>query len=65
MGANATIAFCRSRRPSLSFRPPVPGESLSQQNMDDTLECAQLIINHFRDQLDPIVRVKAEPEEAE
>ena len=65
MGANATMAFCRSRRPTLSFRPPVPGESLSQQDMDDTLESAQRIVNHFRDQLDPIVRVKAEPEESE
>ena len=65
MGANATMAFCRSRRPTLTFRPPVPGESLSQQDMDDTLESAQRIVNHFRDQLDPIVRVKAEPEESE
>ena len=65
MGANATMAYIRSQRPSLTFRPPAPGESLSQQNMDGTLDSAQLIIDRFRDQLDPIIRVKVEPEEAE
>ena len=63
MGANATMAYIRSQRPTLTFRPPVPGESLSQQNMDGTLDCARLIIDRFRDQLDPVVRVKVEPEE--
>ena len=65
MGANATMAYIRSQRPTLTFRPPAPGESLWQQNMDGTLDSAQLIIDRFRDQLDPIIRVKVEPEEAE
>ena len=65
LNCNATMAYIRSQRPTLTFRPPAPGESLSQQNMDGTLVCAQLIIDRFRDQLDPIVRVKVEPEEAE
>ena len=65
MGANATMAYIRSQRPSLTFRPPAPGESLSRRNMDGTFDCAQLIIDRFRDQLDPIVRVKVEPEESE
>ena len=65
MGANATMTYIRSQRPTLTFRPPVPGESLSRQNMDGTFDCAQLIINRFRDQLDPVARVKVEPEEAE
>ena len=63
MGANAIMAYIRSQHPTLTFRPPTPGEYLSQQNMDGTLDCARLIIDHFRDQLDPIVRVKVEPEE--
>ena len=29
MGANATMAYIRSQRPTLTFRPPAPGESLS------------------------------------
>jgi hypothetical protein len=65
MGANATMAYIRSQRPTLTFRAPVPGDSLSQQNMDGTLDSARLIIDRFRDQLDPIVRVKVEPEESE
>ena len=65
MGANATMAYIRSQGPTLTFRPPAPGESLSRQNMDGTFDCAQLIIDRFRDQLDPIARVKVEPEEAE
>ena len=63
MGANATMSYTRSERPTLTFRPPASGESLSQQNMDGTLDCARLIVDRFRDQLDPIVRVKVEPEE--
>ena len=63
MGANAMMAYIRSQRPMLTFRPPVPGESLSQQNMDGTLDYARLIIDRFRDQVDPVVRVKVEPEE--
>ena len=65
MGANATMAYIRSQRPTLTFRPPAPGDSLSRQNMDGTFDCAQLIITRFRDQLDPIAKVKVEPEEAE
>ena len=30
MGANATMAYIRSQCPTLTFRPPAPGESLSQ-----------------------------------
>ena len=40
MGANATMAYIRSQRPTLTFRPPAPGESLSRQNMDGTFDCA-------------------------
>ena len=65
MGANATMAYIRSQRPTLTFSAPVPADSLSQQNMDGTLDSARLIIDRFRDQLDPIVRVKVEPEESE
>ena len=63
MGANTTTTFIRSQHPTLMFRPPAPGESLSQQNMDGTLDSTRLIVYRFRDQLDPVVRVKVEPEE--
>ena len=65
MGANATMAYIRSQRPTLTFRPPALGDSLSQQNMDGTLDSARLIIDRFQDQLDPIIRIKVEPEESE
>ena len=42
MGANATMAYIRSQRPTLTFRAPAPGDSLSQQNMDGTLDSAQI-----------------------
>ena len=62
MGANATMAYIRSQRPTLTFRPPATGSSLTQRDMDGTLDYAQLIVGRFRDQLDPIVKVKVEPE---
>ena len=65
MGANAKMAYIRSQHPTLTFRPPAPGKSLSRQNMDGTFDCAQLIINRFRDHLDPVAWVKVEPEEVE
>ena len=63
MGANATMAYIRSQRPTLTFRPPAIGSSLTQQDMDGTLDSAWLIVERFRDQLDPVVRVKVESEE--
>ena len=63
MGANATMAYIRSQRPTLTFRPPAIGSSLTQQDMDGTLNSAQLIVERFRDQLVPVVRVKVESEE--
>ena len=63
MGANATMAYIRSQRPTLMFCPPAPGSSLTQRDMDGTLDSASLIVDHFRDQLDPVIRVKVEPEE--
>ena len=47
MGANATMAYIRSQRPSLTFRPPAIGSSLSQQDMDGTLDSARLIGDRF------------------
>ena len=63
MGANATMAYIRSQRPTLMFRPPAPGSSLTQRDMDGTLDSARLIVDRFRDQLDLIVKLKVEPEE--
>ena len=36
MGANATMAYIRSQRPTLTFRPPALGSSLTQRDMDGT-----------------------------
>ena len=63
MGANATMAYNRSQRPTLTFRLPAPGSSLTQRDMDGTVDSARLIVDRFRDQLDPIVKVKVEPED--
>ena len=63
MGANATMAYIRSQRPTLKFCPPAPGSSLTQRDMDDTLDSARLIVERFKDQLDPVVKVKVEPKE--
>ena len=63
MGANATMAYIRSQHPSLMFRSPTIGSLLSQQDMDGTLDSARLIVERFRDQLDPVVQVKVGPED--
>ena len=63
MEANATVVYIRSQRPTLTFRPPAIGSSLTQQDMDGTLDSARLIVERFRDQLDPVVKVKVEPED--
>ena len=61
MEANATMAYIRGQRQTLTFRPPVLGSTLTQQDMDVTLDLTQLIVDHFRGQLDPVVKVKVEP----
>ena len=63
MGANATMAYIRSQRPTLTFCPPTQGSSLTQRDMDGTLDSAWLIVERFRDQFDPVVKVKVESEE--
>ena len=63
MGANATMAYIRSKRPTWTFLQPAIGSSLSQQNMDGTLDSARLIVERFRDQLDHVVKVKVEPKD--
>ena len=39
-GANATMAYIRSQRPHMQLRPPVPGSTLSQSHLDDTVDHA-------------------------
>ena len=63
MGENTTMAYIRSQRPTVTFRPPAIGSSLTQQDMDGTLDSARLIVDRFRDQLDPVVKVKVELED--
>ena len=57
------MAYIISRRPNLTFHRPEVGTSLLQQDLDGTLDSARLIVERFRDQLDPVLNVKEEPED--
>ena len=64
LGANAAMAYVRSRRPNLVLRPPAVGSTLSQANLDGTNLCARLQVERCHDQLlGPAVPIKDEPEE--
>ena len=63
-GANATMAYIRSQRPNLQLRTPVPGSSLSQSHLDDTVEHARVLVECYNAQLmGPVLPVKDEPED--
>ena len=63
-GANATIAYIRSKRPNMQLRPPVPGSTLSQSQLDDTVEYARVMVECYHAQLmGPVLPVKDEPED--
>ena len=63
-GANATMAYIRSKRPNMQLRPPVPGSTLSQSQLDDTVEYARVMVECYHAQLmGPVLPVKDEPED--
>ena len=64
MGANAAMAYVRSRRPRLVLPPPEAGEVLEQRDLNDTIRAAETLIECTREQLcGPELPIKDEPEE--
>lgn len=64
IGANAAMAYMRSRKPRLVLRTPAAGEVLEQRDLDDTIRAAETLIECTREQLcGPELPVKDEPED--
>ena len=64
IGANAAMAYVRSRRPRLVLQPPAAGEILDQGDLNDTIRAAETLIECTREQLcGPELPVKDEPED--
>ena len=63
-GANATMAYIRSQRPHMQLRLAVPGSTLSQSHLDDTVDHARVLVECYHAQLmGPVLPVKDEPED--
>jgi hypothetical protein len=61
LGANATMAYIRSRRPKFSLQPPAPGELISQSCLGETYPAAENFISRCRDQFfGPVTEIKNE-----
>ena len=64
IGANAAMAYVRSRRPRLVLQPPAAGEVLERGDLDDTIRAAETLIECTREQLcGPELPIKDEPED--
>ena len=64
IGANAAMAYVRSRRPTLVLRPPATELTLDQGDLDDTISAAETLIERTHAQLcGPELPIKEEPEE--
>ena len=64
VGANAAMAYVRSRRPNLVLPPPAVGAILSQEDLDGTILSARMLIEQTHDQLfGPVLPIKNEPED--
>ena len=64
IGANAAMAYVRSRRPMMVLRPPAAGELLERRDLDDTIRAAETLIECTREQLcGPELPIKDEPED--
>ena len=62
-GANAAMAYVRSRRPHLQLTPPAVGATLSQADLDGTVASARTLVERHHAQLfGPVLPVKDEPE---
>jgi len=61
LGANATMAYIRSRRPKFSLRPPAPGELIPQSRLFETSPAAEEFISRCQDQFfGPVTEMKDE-----
>ena len=64
IGANAAMAYVRSRKPRLVLPPPAFGEVLARGDLDDTIRAATTLIECTREQLcGPELPIKDEPED--
>ena len=64
IGANAAMAYMRSRKPRLVLRTPAAKEVLEQKDLDDTIQAAETLIECTREQLcGPELPVKDELED--
>jgi len=64
LGANAAMAYVRSRRPNLTLSAPPVGSSLSRAHLDGTYDSAKLLVERLHTQLaGPALPIKNEPEE--
>ena len=63
-GDNATMAYIRSQRPNMQLRPPIPGLTLSQSHLDDTVDHARVLVECYHAQLmGPVLPAKDEPKD--
>jgi hypothetical protein len=64
VGANAAMAYVRSRKPNLVLPPPAPGARLAQGDLADTIRAAETLIERTHEQLcGPLLPVKDERED--
>ena len=64
VGANAAMAYVRSRRPTLVLPPPTIGATLDQRDLDGTVLAAEMLVERMHDQLcGPALHAKDEPED--
>ena len=64
VGANASMAYVRSKRPTLVLPPPAIGATLAQEDLDGTVLSAEMLVERMHDQLcGPMLPIKEEPED--
>ena len=63
-GANAAMAYVRSRHPRLTMPSPIIGATLSRADLDGTVDSARILVERTHTQLfGPVLPVKDEPED--
>ena len=64
VGANAAMAYVRSRRPNLVLPPPAVGATLSQEDLDGTVLSARMLVERNHAQFSsPVLPIRDEPED--
>ena len=61
-GANAALAYVRSRRPNLTLPTPAIGATLSQASLDGTVDLARTVVERHQAIFGPALPLKDEPE---